>query len=68
MGKKSRMRHLRLKTTHCVNPEAQEKPRIAACVLLVVKRNKKMPVRAVATAMVIFLPPRANLLPWFFRV
>lgn len=43
--------------TYCVRPEAQEKPSTAASLLLVVNKNKKIPVSAVDTAMVNFLPP-----------
>lgn len=43
--------------THCVSPEAHEYPRTAASFLLVVNKNKKIPVKSVDTAIVSFLPP-----------
>jgi hypothetical protein len=41
-----------------VRPEAHEYPRTAASVLLVVNKNKKIPVNSVDTAIVSFLPPK----------
>lgn len=46
-----------INSTYCVRPEAHENPRTAASVVLVVNRKRKMPVSAVDTAIVNFLPP-----------
>lgn len=57
--------------THCVNPLAHENPNTSASFVLVVNKNRNIPVNAVDTAIVIFLPPIANLFfpsPRSFRV
>jgi hypothetical protein len=51
--------------TYCVSPEAREYPNTAFSVLLVVNKNKKIPVKAVESAIVTFLPPMANLYGFF---
>jgi hypothetical protein len=48
-----------------VSPEAREYPNTAFSVLLVVNKNKKIPVKAVESAIVTFLPPMANLFGFF---
>lgn len=41
-------------------PDAQEYPKTAASDVLVVNKNKKIPVRSVEIANVIFLPPTVH--------